>query len=254
MQAELQRTAEAWRAKTVDHVEDLLRWLGPLTMLELDQRSHFPGSTGAEPDSGRRSDRTLEEAVEQLRSERRIIDVVVAGEPAVAAPDDAARLRDALGVALPPGLPAAFTESVADPLGDLVSRYARTNGPFLATELAQRIGIDTDRATEALQRLEREGRVVRGEFRPTGHEREWCHVDVLRTLRRRSLAALRREVEPVDQEVLARFLPAWQHVGSRRRGVEALAEVITTLQGAALPASILETDILPARMGGVPAG
>ncbi|MDH3293600.1 MAG: DEAD/DEAH box helicase, partial [Acidimicrobiia bacterium] len=233
-QAELQRTAEAWRARTVDHLEDLLRWLGPLTMLELDQRIE-----GLD----------LDEALAQLRAQRRLIDVVVCGQSAVAAPDDASRLRDALGVALPPGLPAAFTESVADPLGDLVSRYARTNGPFLIGELAQRLGIDADRAAEALGGLEQQGRVVRGEFRPSGHEREWCHVDVLRTLRRRSLAALRREVEPVEQDALARFLPSWQHVGSRRRGVEALAEVITTLQGAALPASSLETDILPARMG-----
>ena len=235
LQAELQRTAEKWRARTVDHVEDLLRWLGPLTMTDLDLRTD-----GINP----------VEAVEQLRAERRIIDVVVAGEAMVAAPDDASRLRDALGVALPPGLPAAFTDSVADPVADLVSRYSRTNGPFLVTELVDRVGLDAERATEALLALEREGRLVRGEFRPDGHEREWCHVEVLRTLRRRSLAALRKEVEPVEQDVLARFLPDWQHVGSRRRGVEALAEVITTLQGAALPASALENDILPARMGG----
>jgi len=234
LQAELQRTAEKWRARTIDHVEDLLRWLGPLTMTDLDLRTDAIDPV---------------EAVEQLRAERRIIDVVVAGEPMVAAPDDASRLRDALGVALPPGLPAAFTDSVADPTGDLVSRYARTNGPFLVNELVDRVGLDLDRATDSLLALEREGRVVRGEFRPDGHEREWCHVEVLRTLRRRSLAALRREVEPVEQDVLARFLPDWQHVGTRRRGVEALAEVITTLQGAALPASTLENDILPARMG-----
>ncbi len=235
LQAELQRTAERWRARTVDHVEDLLRWLGPLTMTDLDLRTE-----GIDPS----------EAVERLRAERRIIDVVVAGEPMVAAPDDASRLRDALGVALPPGLPAAFTESVADPVADLVSRYARTNGPFLVGELVARVGLDPDRAIEALLALEREGRLVRGEFRPDGHDREWCHVEVLRTLRRRSLAALRAEVEPVEQEVLARFLSDWQHVGSRRRGVEALAKVITTLQGASLPASTLETDILPARLGG----
>ncbi len=234
LQAELQRTAEKWRARTVDHVEDLLRWLGPLTMTDLDLRTE-----GINP----------VDAVEQLRTERRIIDVVVAGESMVAAPDDASRLRDALGVALPPGLPAAFTDSVADPVSDLVSRYARTNGPFVVNELIDRVGLDAERATEALLALEREGRVVRGEFRPDGHEREWCHVEVLRTLRRRSLAALRKEVEPVEPEVLARFLPDWQHVGSRRRGVEALAEVVTTLQGAALPASTLEIDLLPARMG-----
>ena len=129
--AELQRTAEKWRARTIDHVEDLLRWLGPLTMTELDLRTD-----GISP----------VDAVDQLRAERRLIEVAVAGQPMVAAPDDASRLRDALGVALPPGLPAAFTESVADPVGDLVSRYARTNGPFLADELAGRVGLDVDRA------------------------------------------------------------------------------------------------------------
>jgi ATP-dependent Lhr-like helicase len=168
----------------------------------------------------------------------------------VAAAEDASRLRDALGVALPPGLPAAFTESVDDPLGDLVSRFARTHGPFLTAEVVAELGVEPHRVVETLEDLERQGRIVRGEFRPDGVEREWCHADVLRVLRRRSLAALRSEVEPVEPEVLARFVPAWQHVGSRLRSVDGLAEVLTTLQGAALPASALESDILPARIEG----
>ena len=233
LEAELQRTAEGWRATRVDGVEDLLRWLGPLT---------------AEAIAARVEGIDAGEAIAQLLGERRIISVAVAGQQMVAAADDASRLRDALGVALPPGLPAAFTDSVAEPLADLVSRHARTNGPFLVDALTAAIGIDADRARAALEELERQGRVVRGEFRPDGVEREWCHTDVLRVLRRRSLAALRSEVEPVEQDVLARFVPTWQHVGSRHRGVDGLAEVLTALQGAALPASMLETSILPARV------
>ncbi len=238
LEAELQRTADDWRAKTVDHVEDLLRWLGPLSASEIAER--VDGTpTPAE---------WAELMVTQLVTDRRIINAAVGGEARLAASEDASRLRDALGVALPQGLPQAFTDPVGDPLGDLLTRYARTHGPFLTEQVAERYGLEPARARAGLEELERQGRVVRGEFRPDGIEREWCHVEVLRVLRRRSLAALRKEVEPVEQEVLARFLPDWQHVGSRLRGVDGLTEVITALQGAALPASGLESDILPARL------
>jgi ATP-dependent Lhr-like helicase len=244
LEAELQRTAENWRAKNVDQVEDLLRWLGPLSIEQVAERV-----VGID----------AEESLALLLEQRRIIAVgdFAAGDLATsdtsqvyAAAEDASRLRDALGVALPPGLPAAFTDSVDDPLADLVSRYARTHGPFLTAELSASLGIEPHRAVGALEDLERQGRVVRGEFRPDGIEREWCHNDVLRVLRRRSLAALRKEVEPVEQDVLARFVPNWQHVGSNLRGVDGLAEVLTTLQGAALPASALEQDILASRVDG----
>ncbi len=243
LEAELQRTAETWRARNVDQVEDLLRWLGPLTVAEIARR--VDGIDAAS-------------AVAELVDQRRIIGVAdfrtdpSVGEPGsmVAAAEDASRLRDALGVALPPGLPAAFTDSVDEPLLDLVSRFARTNGPFLTAQVAANLGVELHRVVPPLEELERQGRVVRGEFRPDGVEREWCHSDVLRVLRRRSLAALRKEVEPVEQQVLARFVPAWQHVGSNLRSVDGLAEVLTTLQGAALPASALESDILPARIDG----
>ncbi len=233
LNSELQRTAEGWRAKTVDAVEDLMRWLGPLSMLEIEARVDGLNA---------------EIAVAQLLEERRVISVVVAGEARVAAAEDASRLRDALGVALPPGLPMAFTDSVMDPLGDLLSSYARTHGPFTTAEAGERLGLDNERVIQGLSELERQGRVVRGEFRPDGTEREWCHDDVLRVLRRRSLAALRSEVEPVEQDVLARFLTEWQHIDSNYRGVDGLAEVLTSLQGASLPASTLESDILPARL------
>jgi ATP-dependent Lhr-like helicase len=233
LEAELQRTAETWRATHVDGIEDLLRWLGPLTVPEVGARV-----TGVDARDG----------LATLHDQRRIIEIGFRGERCYASAEDAARLRDALGVALPAGLPAAFTDPVAHPLVDLVSRYARTHGPFLTSELSRALAVEPDRAETALAELERQGRLVRGEFRPDGHEREWCHTEVLRVLRRRSLAALRSEVEPVDGEVLARFQGSWQHVGSRLTGVDGLAEVLTALQGAALPASILESEILPARL------
>ncbi len=233
LEHELQRTLDNWKAKTVDHVEDLLRWLGPLTLAEVADRVDALNA---------------EVTVSELLVDRRAIEVAVGGETRIAAAEDASRLRDALGVALPQGLPQAFTDSVDDPLGDLLTRYARTHGPFLTREVAARYGIEPERAETGLRELERQGRIVRGEFRPDGIEREWCHNEVLRVLRRRSLAALRKEVEPVEQDVLARFLPEWQHVNSSNRGVDGLAEVITTIQGAALPASALEVDIIPSRV------
>jgi ATP-dependent Lhr-like helicase len=188
--------------------------------------------------------------VDQLVAERRAIRVSIAGDERIAAAEDAARLRDALGVALPPGLPVAFTDPVAAPLVDLVARFARTHGPFLAGQVAHRYALGVDRIAAALDQLEQQGRLVRGEFRPDGIEREWCDDDVLRQLRRRSLASLRKEVEPVDAAALARFLPEWHAIGEPRRGVDAVVEAIGLLQGAALPASVLEPDLLAARVRG----
>ena len=165
-----------------------------------------------------------------------------------AAAEDAARYRDALGCSLPLGLPMAFTEPVARPLEELVGRYARTHGPFLTADVARRFGASAERISGAIAALEGEERLVVGEFRPDGVSREFCDVDVLRQLRRRSLAALRREVEPVEQEALARFLPAWHGIPADRRGVEALVEALGMLSGAALVASTLEADVLPARV------
>ncbi len=235
LELELQRLPENRRARDADEVADLLRLLGPLTMPELSARSAAP-------------DTTVAGWVDSLVAERRAIKVAVAGEERVAAAEDAARLRDALGCALPLGLPTAFTDPVDRPLVDLVARHARTSGPFVTGQVAARLGLQADRAREALEVLEAEGRVVRGEFRPDGVEREWCDDDVLRQLRRRSLAALRREVEPVEPTVLGRFLPQWQGVGVPRRGLDGLVEVLGILQGAPLVASVLEADVLPARM------
>jgi ATP-dependent Lhr-like helicase len=233
IELDLQSLSDGRRAEDPDELHDLLRRLGDLTMQEIDLRTEGDPSLWAR----------------DLIEQRRAIDVSVAGEPRIAAAEDAARLRDALGVALPPGLPQAFTEPVADPLTDLVARYARTHGPFVARDVAARLGTSVDRVRQVLEKLESEDRIVHGEFRPQGTEREWCDTGVLRLLRRRSLARLRKEVEAVDPAVLGRFLPAWQAVTSPREGPDALAETITQLQGAALPASVLEQDILPSRLG-----
>ena len=186
--------------------------------------------------------------LDTLTRARRALKVGIAGEERWAVIEDAGRLRDALGVPLAPGIPEAFTESVRDPLGDLVSRYARTHGPFTTADVAARFGFGTAIALGALRRLADARRIVEGEFRPHGSGSEWCDAEVLRRLRRRSLAALRHEVEPVDQGTLGRFLPAWQHVGGKLRGIDGVAAVIEQLEGARIPASAWETLILPSRV------
>jgi ATP-dependent helicase Lhr and Lhr-like helicase len=227
------------RARDVDELHDVLRRLGELSRDELRDRARSDPSAW----------------IEQLVGERRAIEVRVGGADRVAAAEDASRLRDAIGVALPPGLPQAFTDPVDDPLGDLVARYARTHGPFTAHECAARLAVPVERVTATLRWLERQDRVLQGEFQPGGVAREWVDREVLRRLKRRSLAALRAEVEPVDPAALGRFLPAWQQVRAAtgtagRRGLDALVESVAQLQGAPVPASVLEVDVLPARLDG----
>ncbi|SFH56297.1 ATP-dependent helicase Lhr and Lhr-like helicase [Cryobacterium levicorallinum] len=241
---ELQRLTSDYRAKGVEGVADLLRTLGPLNTSEVAERMllpapespHVPGAMAAE------------QALLALVDARRAIRVNVGGEDRWAAVEDASRLRDALGVPLPIGVPSAFTESVPDPLGDLVSRYARSHGPFTTNAVADRFGLGTAVVQIALGRLADARRIVAGEFRPNGSGLEWCDAEVLRRLRRRSLAALRHEVEPVDQRAIGRFLPAWQHVGGKLRGIDGVASVVEQLEGARIPASAWETLILPARV------
>ncbi len=236
VELELQCLAEHRRARTADELHDVLRKVGDLNVAEADVRAADGGATAA--------------WLAALVAERRAAIVRVAGEERYIAAEDASRYRDALGCALPQGLPAAFTEPVAHPLDTLVARYAHTHGPFVTVEVARRFGIAEERVAGALAGLEASGRLVRGEFRPDGHGREWCDADVLRQLRRRSLAALRREVEPVDPAAYARFLPQWHNIGTNRRGTELLVEALGVLQGAAIAASVLETDVLPARVAG----
>ncbi len=237
LERELQWLTDERKIKDVEGVADLLRVLGPLTDAELAER-------GAEPGWAK-----------ELETSRRAIQVRIGGAGHWAAVEDAGRLRDALGTALPVGVPEAFTEPVKDPLGDLLARYARTHGPFPSPRAAARFGLGTAVTDGALQRLAASGRVVQGEFHPAGIGQEWCDATVLRRLRRRSLAALRQELEPVPPAALAGFLPQWQHLGDNSlRGIDGLARAIEQLQGAPVPASALEKLILPSRvMGYTPA-
>lgn len=233
LERELQWLTDDRRVKDAEGVADLLRVLGPLTEQELAER-------GAESAWAK-----------ELEAARRAIRVRIARTAHWAAIEDAGRLRDALGTALPVGVPEAFTEPVKDPLGDLLARYARTHGPFTSTAAAARFGLGTAVTDGALQRLAASGRIVQGEFHPAGIGQEWCDATVLRRLRRRSLAALRHELEPVPPAALAGFLPQWQHLGGNSlRGIDGLARAIEQLQGAPVPASALERLVLPGRVSG----
>ena len=233
IERQLQRLDPQYLVKSADGVHDMLLSLGDLTEAEIRERSltaDVAASTAA------------------LVAARRVLAVRIAGDPRLIAVEDAARFRDALGVALPAGIPESLLQPVGDPLGDLALRYARTHAPFTAPDFAGRYGLGVPAAETVLMRLAAEGRLVEGEFRPGGTHREWTDAGVLRMLRRRSLAKLRHEVEPVDQAVLGRFATTWQGIVKRRNGADALLDAIEQLQGAPLPASLLETEILAARL------
>jgi ATP-dependent Lhr-like helicase len=233
IERQLQRIDPQYHVKSADGVHDMLLSLGDLTDAEVRERS-LTADVAA--------------SVSALVAVRRVLAVRIAGDPRFIAIEDVARFRDALGVPMPVGIPESLLQPVRDPLGDLALRYARTHAPFTAPDFAWRYGLGIPAAEAILMRLAAEGRLVEGEFRPGGTRREWTDAGVLRMLRRRSLAKLRHEVEPVDQAVLGRFATTWQGIVKRRNGADALLDAIEQLQGAPLPASILETDILPARI------
>jgi ATP-dependent helicase Lhr and Lhr-like helicase len=232
---DLQHRSEITQATGRDGLHDVLRHVGDLNVEEIAARV-FEGVDPAP-------------LLAELERERRAIHLRVGGEQRHVAADEAGLYRDALSAAPPGGLPEAFLADVPDALRVLVARYARTHGPFTTEELRERYGVD---ASAVLRELERDGEVVRGELRPGGTGREWCDVEVLRRLRRASLAALRKEIEPADQRALAAFLPSWQGVDRHApagAGIDRLREVLVPLQGLALPAEIWERDVLPRRTG-----
>jgi ATP-dependent Lhr-like helicase len=241
IELELQRLAPDRQARDAEGVADLLRLLGPLSTDEVRQRC----IDGADVDNW----------LALLGEARRVVPVRVAGDERWTAVEDASRLRDGLGVPVPPGTPDVFAEPVDDPLADLVGRFARTHGPFTPMDVAARLGLGVAVAQQTLARLGAQGRVLEGEFRPAGAGSEWCDAEVLRRLRRRSLAALRKEVEPVEPATLGRFLPAWQNVVSAGatgrgglRGVDGVLAVVEQLAGCAVPASALEPLVLGSRV------
>jgi ATP-dependent Lhr-like helicase len=233
VEEQLQALGETQRVRSVDGMHDVLLRLGDLSRTDLERRL-------ASPD--------LMQSVDRLLRARRILEVRITGEKRLIAVEDAARYRDALGIPLPPGIAASFLEPVASPVLELVRRYARTHGPFTAQEVAQRFGLDAHPMEAALRVLVLDGRIVEGGFRPAGVHREWCDVEVLRQIRRKSLAKLRKEIEPVEQHMLARLQTHWQGAIQRRRGLDALLDTIENLQGAPMPASLVESAILPARL------
>ena len=266
---EAQRLDLDRRAKGLEGVADLLRVLGPLDAAEVALRLEGTDTgesviaADADPEGENEPPRahaplaTESDAaalLDALVQARRAIPVVIAGVSRIAAIEDAGRLRDALGVALPVGIPTAFLEPLPDPLGDLVARYARTHGPFTSAAVAERYGVGVAVARATLQRLESQGRATSGLFLPDAapgsraDELEWCDTEVLRRLRMRSLAAIRGSVEPVSPEAYARFLPAWQHLTRPLEGLDGVAAVIEQLAGVPIPASAWESLILPTRV------
>jgi ATP-dependent Lhr-like helicase len=232
---DLQHRSELTRATGRDALHDVLRHVGDLTREDVSERV-LEGINAAP-------------LLAELQRERRAVHLRVGGEERYVAADEAGLYRDALSAAPPGGLPEAFLGDVPNALAVLVARYARTHGPFTTEELRARYGVD---ASAVLRELERAGEIVRGELRPGGTAREWCDLEVLRRLRRASLAALRKEIEPTDQRSLAAFLPSWQGVDrhpAAGAGIDRLREVLVPLQGLALPVEIWERDVLPRRTG-----
>ncbi|MEB3069959.1 DNA glycosylase AlkZ-like family protein [[Mycobacterium] vasticus] len=237
--AQLQHLTPEKAARDAEGVADLLRLLGPLTAEEVAARAARADVAGW---------------LEHLLAARRVLTVSFAGQRWWVAIEDIGRLRDGLGVAVPPGVPAGFTDPVADPLGELLGRFARTHGPFTTAHAAQRFGLGLRVAADALGRLAADGRLVRGEFAdfPDSPGEQWCDAEVLRILRRRSLAALRSAIEPVSTAAYGRFLPSWHQIGTHgtpgAEGLDGLAGVIEQLAGVALPASAIEPLILGRRV------
>jgi ATP-dependent helicase Lhr and Lhr-like helicase len=235
VEADIGRRSDRTRAVNADGLHDVLRAVGDLTGAEAQERSLAAVSARG--------------MLERLERERRAVTMRIGGEERWIAAEDAGLYRDALGAVPPGGLPDTFLEPVEEPLARLLRRYARTHGPFTTAEPAARYGVDV---APVLRELERAGELVRGELRPGGTEREWCDPDVLRRLRRASLASLRREVEPAEQRAFARFLPEWQGVDRAPpggAGVDRLREALVPLQGLALTPDTWERDVLPRRLG-----
>lgn len=230
--AELQGLAEERRARHPDALHDLLRRVGDLDDAEVLARCDGDGQPW----------------LDELERDRRVVVMRVAGEPRRVAVEDVATYRDALGCLPPPGVPLPLLDPVDGALDQLVARWGATHGPFLAGEVGRRWGVPPRRIEEALQRLQKADGMLHGEFRPGGRDREWCTPDILRRIKRRTLAKLRNEIAPVDPGALGRFLPQWHGIGDGRRGLARLEEVIIQLEGLALSYRELETVILPARV------
>jgi ATP-dependent helicase Lhr and Lhr-like helicase len=232
VEAEQQGLAEERRVRHPDALHDLLRRVGDLHEHELQLRCTEPP----------------EPWLAELERSRRAVMMRVAGQPRWVAIEDVGLYHDALGSLPPPGVPAAFLEPVPGALDALVARFARTHGPFVAAAVASRYALPPGQVSDALARLQASDAVVSGEFRPGGRGREWCDAEILRQIKRRTLAKLRGEIAPVEAAALGRFLPAWHGIGDSRRGLPRLEEALAQLEGLPLSYAELEQVILPARV------
>jgi len=233
VEAKLQALEPDYQARHIDGLHDLLLKLGDLSESEIAARCATP---------------EVAASISELINARRVVRVRIASESRAIPVEYAARYRDALGAPLPPGLAETFLEKTTDPLMEIIRRYARTHGPFITADIATRYQLQPAAVETILRSLNSQGKLLEGEFRPNGHHREWCDPEVLRQIRRKSLARLRREIEPVEQSTFVRFATRWQGVTVPRRGMDALLDAIEAMQGAAVLASELETEILPARI------
>jgi ATP-dependent helicase Lhr and Lhr-like helicase len=236
VEARLQMLDPEYHAGHTDGVHDMLLRLGDLSEAEMAARWN--------------ATLDLPSAISELAGARRILRIALGGETRYVPVEYAARYRDAFGVPLPPGLASVFLEQTRDPLHEIVRRYARTHGPFTTQDISKRYGMQAPSIEPALRSLHGQGKLLEGEFRPGGSHREWCEPEILQQIRRKSLANLRREIEPVEQRTFARLLTRWQGITVPRRGLDALLDTVESLQGASLLASDLERDILPARIAG----
>jgi ATP-dependent helicase Lhr and Lhr-like helicase len=233
VEARLQALEPDYQARHTDGLHDLLLKLGDLSDAEIAARS---------------ATAEVAASISELVNSRRAVRVRIAGESRTIAVEYAGRYRDAFGTPLPPGLAEVFLEKTGDPLTEIIRRYARTHASFTTGDIAARYQLQPPAIETVLRALNSRGKLLEGEFRPNGHHREWCDPEVLRQIRRKSLARLRREIEPVEQSTFVRFTTRWQGVTVPRRGLDALLDTIEALQGSAILASELETEILPARI------
>ena len=239
VESRLQSLDSEFQARHIDGVHDLLLRLGDLSQEEIAARAANP---------------EVAATIRELADTGRAVRVRIAGEFRFVPIEYASRYRDALDVPLPPGLPEVFLAATDDPVREILRRYARTHVPFTTQEVAARYGLSTIAVEAHLRALHGRGKLLEGEFRPRGQHQEWCDPEVLQQIRRKSLARLRREVEPVSQNTFVRFTTRWQGVVTRRRGLDSLLDAIENLQGTALLASEVEREILPARIADYQAG
>ncbi|HEX8508016.1 MAG TPA: DEAD/DEAH box helicase, partial [Propionibacteriaceae bacterium] len=237
-EADLQSLSEERRSGTVEQLFDLLRTAGPFTSDELVVRAA--------------DDLDVARAIDTLVQDRRVVEVRIAGQAMLAVTEDVPRLRDGLGVPVPPGVAASFTDPSEHPIEDLVLRWAKSHGPFIASTVARRYGLGWSVVVASCEALTSAGTLTAGSFVELEVEgadrRQYCHSQVLALIKRRTLGLLRKGVEPVEQVAYARFLGEWQGLGSGARGADALLGVIEQLAGYPMPASAIESVIFPARL------